>query len=50
MAWTYETIRDYVNKRGENADERYLIEAIEDLTDDPKVGQLINDWFRAYRN
>lgn len=35
MAWTRETLLAYVTERGGNADERYLIEAIEDVTTDP---------------
>lgn len=42
---TYEELRAYVSERGENADERYLIEAIEEHTTDQATRELIEYWF-----
>lgn len=41
MAWTRESLLAYV------ADERHLIEAIEDTTADPATVALIEAWFEA---
>jgi hypothetical protein len=45
MAWTRETITDYVAEYRGAADERYLIEAIRDITTEPATAALIDLWF-----
>lgn len=42
---TYQEIRDYVSLRGPGADERYLIEAIEEHCPDPETRALIDFWY-----
>lgn len=42
---TFDEIRAYVIERGGSADERYLIEAIEEHTADPATRELIEFWF-----
>ena len=45
MPWTYGKILHEITTAGEEAQERYLIEAIRDLTTDGNVVRLIDTWF-----
>lgn len=44
----YDQVRQYAQERGANADERYLIESIEENTTDPATRELIEFWFAQY--
>lgn len=41
----YDEIKNYIRKRTSGADERYLIEAIEEHTTDAATRELIAYWF-----
>ena len=45
MAWTFAAILNEVASAGEEAQERYLIEAIHELTTDAHIVRLIDAWF-----